>query len=78
MRLRAIFPPPPTQWRCTWRVIGIPQSSEFWKQILTDAGLDDVSKGLAGRASMVNTEAVDRDATLDLIAAKRWQVRFVF
>ena len=56
----------------------IPQSSEFWKQILTDAGLDDVSKGLAGRASMVNTEAVDRDATLDLIAAKRWQVSFVF
>lgn len=52
----------------------IPQSSEFWKQILRETGLDDVSKDLTGHASMVNVEAVDRDATLDLIAGKRWQV----
>lgn len=52
----------------------IPQTSDFWKQVLVETGLDDVSTGLAGHASMVNIQAVDRDATLDLIAGKRWQV----
>jgi hypothetical protein len=51
----------------------IPQSSEFWRQVLAETGLDDVSQSLAGHASMVNTHAVDLDSTLDLIAAKRWQ-----
>ena len=55
----------------------IPQSSDFWQQVLAQTGLDDVSQDLAGHASMVNIEAVDRDATLDLIAAKRWQVHIL-
>ena len=51
----------------------IPQQSEFWAQVLKETGLEDLTEGLKGKASMVNKHGVDLCATLDLIAAKRFK-----
>jgi hypothetical protein len=38
----------------------IPQQSAFWDQVLQETGLEDLTEGLQGKASMVNDTGVVR------------------